>query len=77
MPVAVPAGPTTSEISDFGRTGSLGMLRTNDTVDPPYPITINTTGGLRTGLCTPTIGIPFTRPERKRRLDTSATSTNE
>ena len=50
------------------------MARTNDTVNPPHPITVNTTGGIHTRLSTLTIGIPFTRPERERRLDTSATS---
>jgi hypothetical protein len=33
--------------------------------------------GAHTRLSNPTIGIPFTRPERERRLDTGATSTNE
>lgn len=49
----------------------------NDTVYPPHQITVNTTGGLRTRPSTPTIGIPFTRLERERRLDTSATSMDE
>jgi hypothetical protein len=52
-------------------------MRTNDTVNPPNLITVNITGGIRIRPSTPTIGIPFTRPERERRLDTSATSTNE
>ena len=52
-------------------------MRTNDTVTPPNPITANITGGIHTRLGTPTIGIPFTRPERERRLDTSVTSTDE
>jgi len=43
------------------------MMRTHDTV----------TGGIHTRRSTPTIGIPFTRPERERRLDTSATCTDE
>jgi hypothetical protein len=33
------------------------------------PITTTTTGGIHTRLSTLTIGIPFTRPERERRLD--------
>ena len=51
--------------------------QTNDTVYPPHPITVDRTGSIRTRPSTPTIGIPFTRPERERRLDTSATSTDE
>jgi hypothetical protein len=50
---------------------------TNATVYPPHPITVDRTGGMRTRPSTPTIGIPFTRPERERRLDTSATGTDE
>jgi hypothetical protein len=49
----------------------------NDTVCPPHPITVGTTGGIRTRPSTPMIGIPFTRPERERQLDTSATSMDE
>jgi hypothetical protein len=51
--------------------------QTNDTVYPPHPITVDRTSGIRTRPSTPTIGIPFTRPERERRLDTSATSMDE
>jgi hypothetical protein len=46
-------------------------------VYPRHPITVNTTGGVLTRPSTPTIGIPFTRPERERRRDTSATSIDE
>lgn len=48
--------------------------RIEDTVDPPLPITVNTPGGRSTRLRASMIGIPFTRPERERRCDTSATS---
>jgi hypothetical protein len=49
-------------------------LQASDTANPPHPITVNATGGIHTCLSTLTIGIPFTRLERERRLDTSATS---
>jgi hypothetical protein len=38
---------------------------------------MKTTGGIHPRLSTATIGIPFTRPEHERRLDPSATSTDE
>jgi hypothetical protein len=46
-------------------------------VNPPIPITINKGDGFRTRLSILTSGIPFTHPERERRLDTGATSRNE
>jgi hypothetical protein len=67
----------TRESASEGRFSDAETARANDTVYPPLPITVNTPGGILTRPCTPTIGIPFTRPERERRLDTSATSTDQ
>jgi hypothetical protein len=53
------------------------MPRTNDTENPPIPITVNKADRFRTRLSSLTIGIHFTRPERERRPDKSATSRNE
>jgi hypothetical protein len=80
MSATVRVGLKTWSTRTFWRNGPLCVVplpRTDDTANPPVPITVNKADGLPTRLSTPTIGIPFTRPERERRLDMSATSMNE